>query len=60
MIQLQHVCKTYGEGDNAHHALRNVNLTINDGDYLYLIRAGCFFVQKLPFVFDVEAVFIGI
>ena len=39
MIQLQHVCKTYGEGDNAHHALRNVNLTINDGDVFGIIGA---------------------
>ena len=39
MIQLQHVCKTYGEGDNAHHALRNVNLTINDGAVFGIIGA---------------------
>ncbi len=39
MIQIQHVCKTYGEGDTAHHALRNVNLTINDGDVFGIIGA---------------------
>ncbi len=39
MIQLQHVCKTYGEGENAHHALRNVNLIINDGDVFGIIGA---------------------
>ena len=39
MIQLQHVCKTYGEGENAHHALRNVNLTIDDGDVFGIIGA---------------------
>ena len=39
MIQLQHVCKTYGEGENAHRALRNVNLTINDGDVFGIIGA---------------------
>ncbi len=39
MIQIQHVCKTYGEGDAAHHALRNVNLTINDGDVFGIIGA---------------------
>lgn len=39
MIQLQHVCKTYGEGERAHHALRNVNLTINDGDVFGIIGA---------------------
>ena len=39
MIQLQHVCKTYGEGENAHYALRNVNLTINDGDVFGIIGA---------------------
>ena len=33
------MCKTYGEGDNAHHALRNVNLTINDGDVFGIIGA---------------------
>ena len=33
------VCKTYGEGENAHHALRNVNLTINDGDVFGIIGA---------------------
>ncbi len=37
MIQIQHVCKTYGEGDTSHHALRNVNLTINDGDVFGII-----------------------
>lgn len=39
MIQLQHVCKTYGEGEHAHHALRNVNLTIDDGDVFGIIGA---------------------
>ena len=39
MIQLQHVCKTYGEGENAHHALRKVNLTIDDGDVFGIIGA---------------------
>ena len=39
MIQLQDVCKTYGEGERAHHALRNVNLTINDGDVFGIIGA---------------------
>ena len=39
MIQLQHVCKTYGEGENAHHALRNVTLTIDDGDVFGIIGA---------------------
>ena len=39
MIQLQHVCKTYGEGERAHHALRNVNLTIDDGDVFGIIGA---------------------
>ena len=39
MIQIQHVCKTYGEGDAVHHALRNVNLAINDGDVFGIIGA---------------------
>ena len=33
---------------------------VNDGDDLNFVRTDCFFVQKLPFVFDVEAVFIGL
>ena len=38
MIQLKHVSKTYSEGGkNAHHALRNVNLTIEDGDIFGII-----------------------
>lgn len=40
MIQLQHLCKTYdGAAESAHHALRNVNLTIEDGDVFGIIGA---------------------
>ena len=40
MIQIQHLCKTYeGAADAAHHALRNVNLTIEDGDVFGIIGA---------------------
>lgn len=40
MIQIQHLSKTYGEAaSEAHHALRNVNLTIEDGDIFGIIGA---------------------
>ena len=35
MIEIQHLCKTY----TAHHALDDVNLTINDGDIFGIIGA---------------------
>lgn len=34
MIELRDVCKTYGEGDVAIHALKNVSLTINKGEFI--------------------------
>lgn len=38
MIQLQNMSKTYGGADQAvHHALRDVNLTIEDGDIFGII-----------------------
>ncbi len=36
MIQLEHLCKTYS-GAVAHHALNDVNLTIEDGDIFGII-----------------------
>ncbi|WP_302391929.1 methionine ABC transporter ATP-binding protein [Eggerthella sinensis] len=37
MIQLTQVSKTYGGAAQAHHALRDVNLTIEDGDVFGII-----------------------
>lgn len=37
MIQLTQVSKTYGGAAQAHHALRDVNLTIGDGDVFGII-----------------------
>ncbi|MEG2478582.1 methionine ABC transporter ATP-binding protein [Gordonibacter sp.] len=39
MIQLEHLQKTYGATENAHHALRDVSLTIEDGDVFGIIGA---------------------
>ncbi len=40
MIQIQHLSKTYGDGASGTlHALRNVNLTIEDGDIFGIIGA---------------------
>lgn len=33
VIRLEHICKTYGAGDTEVHALNNVNLTMNTGEY---------------------------
>ena len=40
MIEIQQLCKTYNaSSDTAHHALDDVNLTINDGDIFGIIGA---------------------
>lgn len=39
MIQLEQVKKTYGADQSAHHALRDVSLTIEDGDVFGIIGA---------------------
>lgn len=39
MIQLEQVKKTYGADQGAHHALRDVSLTIEDGDVFGIIGA---------------------
>ena len=40
MIEIQHLCKTYNaSSDTAHHALDDVNVTINDGDIFGIIGA---------------------
>ena len=40
MIEIQHLCKTYNaSSETAHHALNDVNLTINDGDIFGIIGA---------------------
>lgn len=37
MISVQNLCKTYGSGESAVNALRNVDLTIKDGELLAII-----------------------
>ncbi len=37
MIQLQNVDKIYGKGDGAVHALKNVNVTIEDGKFTAIL-----------------------
>lgn len=37
LIRLEKVSKTYGSGDNAFQALKNVNLTINKGDFVAIM-----------------------
>ncbi len=37
MITLQHVAKTYKMGATSVHALRDINLSINDGEYIAII-----------------------
>ncbi|MEA5020588.1 MAG: ATP-binding cassette domain-containing protein [Gordonibacter sp.] len=39
MIQLEHLQKTYGASESVHHALRDVSLTIEDGDIFGIIGA---------------------
>lgn len=37
MISVQNLCKTYGSGESSVNALRNVDLTIKDGEFLAII-----------------------
>ncbi|MBQ3106942.1 MAG: ATP-binding cassette domain-containing protein [Eggerthellaceae bacterium] len=39
MIEIKSLCKTYEARSGVHHALRDVNLTINDGDIFGIIGA---------------------
>jgi putative ABC transport system ATP-binding protein len=39
VIALQHVAKTYGSGDTTVHAVRNVDLTVERGEYLAIMGA---------------------
>jgi putative ABC transport system ATP-binding protein len=39
VIQVERLSKTYGQGDTAVHALRNVSLTIERGDYVAIMGA---------------------
>ena len=39
MIEIKNLCKTYEARSGVHHALRNVNLTIDDGDIFGIIGA---------------------
>ncbi len=34
MIELKNICKTYGEGDAAVHALKNVSLCVSKGEFI--------------------------
>ena len=37
MITLEHVCKIYGKGDNKKEALKDINLTIQDGELVAIM-----------------------
>ena len=37
MIKVENLCKTYGNGEGAVNALRNINLTINDGELVAIV-----------------------
>lgn len=39
LIQLERVCKTYGQGENAVHALQDVSLRIERGEYCAIMGA---------------------
>jgi putative ABC transport system ATP-binding protein len=39
VLQLEHIGKTYGHGDTAVHAVRDVSLTVERGDYLAIMGA---------------------
>ena len=34
MITLEHICKSYASGATTVHALKDISLTINDGEYI--------------------------
>ena len=41
VLQLDRICKVYGSGETAVHALREVNLTVRRGEYVAVIgRSG--------------------
>ena len=37
IIEMEHICKTYRSGENAVEALRDVNLTVESGDFLSIV-----------------------
>ncbi len=37
ILQTEHLCKTYGSGENAVHALNDVSLTIHKGEFVAII-----------------------
>lgn len=39
LVELAHINKTYGAGDNAVHALRDVSLVINQGEFVAIMGA---------------------
>ena len=39
MVETQDLCKVYGKGETAVHALRNVNMTVEKGEFVALLGA---------------------
>ena len=37
MIELEHICKTFGSGEHAVHAVRDVSLSIREGEIFGII-----------------------
>ena len=38
LLEVKNICKTYGSGETAVKALRNVNFSVPKGEYLSLIH----------------------
>lgn len=37
LLEINHICKTYGNGDAAVHALRNVSFSIPKGEHVAIV-----------------------
>lgn len=37
ILEVQNVSKTYGNGENEVHALKNINITVNEGEFLAIV-----------------------
>ncbi|MBE6848381.1 MAG: ABC transporter ATP-binding protein [Ruminococcus sp.] len=37
ILRVEHLCKTYGKGENAVHALRDVSFSVNKGEFVAII-----------------------
>ncbi|MBQ8078789.1 MAG: ATP-binding cassette domain-containing protein, partial [Oscillospiraceae bacterium] len=37
ILKVEHLCKTYGEGENAVHALDDVSFSVNKGEFVAII-----------------------